>query len=200
MRALFSRAEDRRFRRSLALLGLGPVLVVIALMGWVRRPAATGQGQLVPQPVPFDHRLHVRGLGVDCRYCHSGAERSPHAGLPPTEACVPCHNPTWFASAVFAPVRASLASGTPIPWRRVHTLPDFVFFDHRIHVTQGIGCERCHGRVEEMDRVRQVAPLTMTWCLDCHRQPARATRAANDTGTASRRSLRSITDCSGCHR
>ena len=119
-----------------------------------------------------DHRIHVAGLRIDCRYCHQGADRAAYAGLPATAVCVSCHTPLWLSSQVFTGVRQSLASNRPIPWRRVNQLPDFVFFNHAIHARGGIGCESCHGRVDRMAQVSQAAPLTMSWCVGCHRNEA----------------------------
>ena len=215
MGALFSRRADRRVRVALTLLGATPILALLGLMVWVRTPGSTGQGRSPVQPVPFDHRIHVRGLGIDCRYCHAMVERSAYAGVPPTRTCQGCHQPQWLASRPFEPVRASLAGGGPVPWRRVHTLPDFVFFDHSIHVAKGVGCESCHGRVDRMAVVRQVAPLTMAWCLDCHRHPEASLRPPSEITTmgyrpapdqpsgpalAERLKVRRVTHCSGCHR
>jgi hypothetical protein len=151
---------------ALTLVG-GPV----ALMAWMRAPDATGRGQPIAQPIAFDHRLHAGAFHIDCRYCHSEVERSAVAGVPPTTTCVPCHSAVWMNGPLLAPVRRSLATGVPIAWQRVHRLPDFVYFDHAVHVAKGIGCESCHGRVDQMARVVQTAPLTMGWCLDCHRAP-----------------------------
>ncbi len=170
-RALFSPMAARRFRRALGAALLLPMLLIGGLMAWVRTPAATGEGRAPVQPVAFDHRIHAGALAIDCRYCHAEAARSATAGLPPSSACVACHQPALFASRMFDPVRTSLATGTPIVWRRVNRLPDFVYFDHAVHVGNGVGCETCHGRVDRMARVRQATPLTMAWCLDCHRAP-----------------------------
>jgi hypothetical protein len=148
------------------------VAVPAALIGWVRSPIARGEHVVVRQPVPFDHRIHTFALRIDCRYCHVDAERDAWAGIPSTQQCVQCHNALWLASRDFLPVRRSLATGTPIPWARVTQLPDFVYFNHAAHVRKGVGCETCHGRVDRMRVVRQVAPLTMSWCVDCHRDPA----------------------------
>ncbi len=193
MSALFTPRGDRQFRWLVLALLLGPWVLAGSLMAWVRRPAATGEDRLVEQPVPFDHRIHAQGLRIDCRYCHAGALRSRYAGLPPTEACVSCHNPVLLESATFAPVRASLATGRAIPWRRVHRLPDFVFFNHAVHLAAGFTCTSCHGAVDTMQVVRQVEPLTMRWCLDCHR--AQSTGADHQTGDRRR-----LTHCSTCHR
>jgi len=171
MTALFPRWSNTAVRIVLVGLALGAVGVPAAMMAWVRTPNATGQGVPVEQPVAFDHRLHVRGFRIDCRYCHATVERAATAGMPASAACVPCHNQAWLQADAFEPVRRSLATGRPIAWQRVTRLADFVYFDHSVHVTKGIGCEACHGRVDRMARVVQAAPLTMSWCLDCHRNP-----------------------------
>lgn len=190
--------------------------VPLALMAWVRTPNVTRRYAPVSQPVPFDHRLHVTGFGIDCRYCHSAVERSPTAGIPAASACVPCHSQLWMSSPPLAPVRQSLASGRPIEWNRVHTLPDFVYFDHSAHVTKGVGCETCHGRVDQMARVYQAAPLTMQWCVSCHRDPRPHLRPDSAITTMGWRApegqpalgrrlgaayhVRALTNCSTCHR
>jgi hypothetical protein len=170
----------------------------------------------ISQPVAFDHLLHAGPLRIDCRYCHAGADRSAWAGLPSTQQCVSCHTPLWMSTALLAPVRRSLATGKPIHWKRVTQLPDFVYFDHAIHVNKGVGCETCHGRVDRMTQARQVAPLTMAWCVDCHRNPAPHLRPiaaitamgwtppgpADSLGTVlmERYHVHSLTNCSTCHR
>ncbi len=199
---------------------LAGVLVILAIpvlaMGWVRTPWARGIGEHVTQPVAFDHRVHVVGERIDCRYCHSDAERSTVAGMPSTQKCVACHTPLWLSSSEFAPVRQSLATGRPIPWRRVTELPGFVYFDHSIHVQKGVGCETCHGRVDQMAQVEQTAPLTMGWCLSCHRDATPALRpvsamtamgwaprpGSNDLGRALalRYHVHRLTNCTTCHR
>lgn len=166
-----------------ALLGAG---LLAAPMWYARSPYATGQDDPVLQPIAFDHRHHVGDDGVPCLYCHDGADRAPYAGIPPTARCMGCHAQVWNDSTALAPVRASAASGEPIHWRRVTAVPDFVYFDHAIHVRGGIDCARCHGDVAGMRAVYQVAPMTMQWCLDCHRNPPAG--------------LRSLTHCSTCHR
>jgi len=130
----------------------------------------------VDQPVEFSHEHHVRGLGIDCRYCHTTVEQSAYAGMPPTETCMNCHSQLWTTSPLLAPVRASYLSDQPIPWQRVNNLADFVYFKHNIHVNKGIGCASCHGPVDRMPLTWQAAPLTMEWCLECHRNPARYVR------------------------
>jgi len=199
-----------------ALLVVG---LPVALMAWVRTPFATGEGGMVAQPVPFDHRVHAHSLRVDCRFCHASVELAATAGVPPTTACVGCHTKALQESPTFAPVRASLASGRPIPWRRVNALPDFVYFDHSIHVAKGVGCESCHGRVDEMAQVSQATPLSMGWCVSCHRNPVASLRPREEittmgwleTHTARSRDsigarlmhtngVLSLTSCSTCHR
>jgi hypothetical protein len=217
--ALFPPRANAFARGSLLAVIVVAVAVPLALMVYVRTSFATGEHADIAQPIPFDHRIHARGLRIDCRFCHSTVERAATAGIPPTIACVGCHNKAWRESEQFAPVRASLQSGRPIPWRRVNALPDFVYFDHSIHVAKGVGCATCHGRVDQMERVSQATPLSMRWCLDCHRDPARHLRPRTaiasmewtpPAGHAARDSLaaalaaeyrvRRLTDCSDCHR
>jgi len=124
------------------------------------------------QPVPFSHQHHVSGVGLDCRYCHWPVEESSFAGIPPTQVCMNCHSQIWNEAPTLEPVRASFRTGDPIRWTRVHDLPDYAYFNHSIHVKKGIGCTSCHGRVDKMPLMWKEAPLTMEWCLDCHRNPA----------------------------
>jgi hypothetical protein len=213
MPALFSPRSNRIARASLGAALLLAVGLPVALMFWVRTPAVTEQGRSATQPVPFDHRIHAGDLRIDCRYCHYTADRGASAGMPATETCVPCHNAAWMASAIFAPVRQSLSTRRPIPWQRVHRLPDFVFFNHAIHAKGGVACESCHGRVDRMAQVSQAAPLTMGWCIDCHRNPephrrpddAIATMGWHPSSGAAPAPLgaeriHEITTCSACHR
>ncbi len=165
-------------------------------MLYARSPYATGRSQPVAQPVAFDHRHHVADDAIDCRYCHQTVERSAWAGLPATEVCMGCHAQIWSRSPILAAVRAAHFEGTPIPWVRVHRLPEFVYFDHSIHVAKGVGCAVCHGEVERMAAVEQASPMTMGWCLDCHRDPARA--LGEEVVRA--RDLRPRTSCTTCHR
>ena len=125
-----------------------------------------------PQPVPFSHKHHVGGLGIDCRYCHSSVAEGPRAGLPPTHTCMTCHSQIWTNAAMLAPVRRSLADNTSLRWHRVARLPQYVYFRHDIHIAKGIGCETCHGRVDRMPLMVEAVPFTMDFCLDCHRDPA----------------------------
>ncbi len=216
MAALFSRWFDS-LARAVFTIAAGVVVGVPAfLMIWVRTPQVDGRYDPVTQPVEFDHRHHVADDGIDCRYCHDLVERSPYAGVPPTSRCLNCHNQIWNSSPLLEPVWESYVTGRPIPWVRVHQLPGFVYFDHSIHVNKGVGCESCHGRVDRMARVYQVAPLTMGWCLDCHRDPAphlrplaavttmgwEPERPHEEIGAEIMRSLgvRKLTHCTACHR
>jgi hypothetical protein len=216
MTALFPRWANTVVRATLVAGACGVVGVPVALMAWVRTPNATRRYQPVAQPIAFDHRIHVTGQRIDCRYCHFSVERAATAGIPASSACVACHSDTWMRSKDLALVRVSVATGQPIRWNRVNALPDFVYFNHAIHVDKGIGCESCHGRVDRMGVVYQAAPLTMSWCLECHRDPASQLRPVSEITTmgwtppAPQRQLgdalvrennvRSLTTCTTCHR
>jgi hypothetical protein len=216
MTALFPSWATRAARVILAVGITALVVTPLFAMVWVRTPLARGEDLHIAQPVPFDHRVHVNGLRIDCRYCHAGAERGAWAGLPETSKCVSCHTQTWIASSAFAPVRKSIATGRPIPWRRVNELPDFVYFNHAIHVNKGVGCETCHGRIDQMAQVRQAVPLTMGWCLSCHVDPAPNLRPLNAVTTMGWTATKSdsammrtvlagyhvkrLTNCTTCHR
>jgi hypothetical protein len=143
---------------------------------WLRSPYATQVDVIRDQPVPFSHDHHFSGLGIDCRYCHATVETAAFAGMPSTETCMGCHSLIWRDSPLLAPVRESWRTKKPLVWTRVHDLPDFVYFNHSIHVAKGIGCESCHGRVDQMPLMRRAASLHMEWCLDCHEHPDRQLR------------------------
>ena len=172
MSALFRRRSNTTFRYVLGAVALAAVGGLTGLLVYQRVPFGTRQLEEVAQPVQFDHRHHVVDDAIDCRYCHQGVERGASAGIPSTALCMNCHAQVWNKSPRLEPVRASYFTGRPIDWVRVHQLPDFVYFNHRIHVSKGIGCETCHGRVDRMPAIHQEAPLTMGWCLACHRNPA----------------------------
>lgn len=153
----------------------------LAAFAWVltqifRSSYATNVGVAIEQPVPFSHEHHVAGLGIDCRYCHSSVEESRFADIPPTHTCMTCHVQIWADSPVLEPVRSSFETGEPILWIRVNDLADFVYFDHSIHVANGVGCETCHGRVDRMPLTWKAHTLYMDWCLECHREPERFVR------------------------
>jgi len=141
-----------------------------------RSPYTTDQRVPRVQQVPFSHQHHVSGLGIDCRYCHTSVEDSAFAGIPPTHTCMSCHSQVWVDAPMLAPVRQSLATEQPLHWTRVNQLPDFVFFNHSIHVQKGIGCSTCHGRVDQMPLTWKEHSLYMRWCLDCHEAPERQLR------------------------
>lgn len=176
MGQLFHRSTNSIARLSIVgtLIAVGALLWFFAQMQ--RSPYYTYQGVAKDQPVPFSHQHHVEGLGVDCRYCHTSVEVSGFAGIPPTKTCMNCHAQIWTNAQMLEPVRESFRSGRSLVWTRVHDLPDFVYFDHSIHVNKGVGCASCHGRVDQMPLMFQAAPLTMEWCLDCHRQPEKFLR------------------------
>lgn len=204
------------------ILLIAILVVPFAAIGmgyWVMRSEyVTDQSIVLSQPVPFSHEHHVGGLGLDCRYCHSGVEKSPVAGVPPTHTCMTCHSELFTQAEMLAPVRRSLAENQPIRWNKVYKLPDYVYFDHSIHIAKGVGCTTCHGSVEQMPLMRKATPLTMGWCLDCHRNPApnlRPTSAIFDPNwnppknqsEEGRKLLAQyhiatshLTDCSVCHR
>jgi hypothetical protein len=171
MSALFTPRSNGTFRLVLATLAAGAIGTLGALMVYARVPAGTGQAEQVGQPVQFDHRHHVQDDLIDCRYCHTTVDRAATAGIPSTELCLNCHSQIWNKSPLLDLVRASWFSDRPIEWVRVHRLPDFAYFNHAIHVNKGVGCVECHGRVDLMPAVEQVQPLSMGWCLDCHRDP-----------------------------
>ena len=170
------------------------------------------------QPVPYSHQLHAGQMGMDCRYCHVNVEKSWVASVPPTQVCMNCHTNVKKDSPLLQPVRDSWASGNPVPWVKIHKAPDYVYFDHSRHVTRGVGCVECHGRIDTMEVVKQVQPLTMGWCLECHRDPAPHIRPVDmitkmdwqPPAGESRESfgkklveqnhIQPPTDCSRCHR
>jgi hypothetical protein len=168
------------------------------------------------QPIQFSHERHVAGNGIDCRYCHTSVETSAFAGIPPTKTCMNCHSQIFATSPYLEPVRASFRTGESIKWTRVHDLPDFVYFDHSIHVAKGVGCSTCHGRVDRMPLMYQVASLQMQWCLDCHRNPERfvrpreavyrmdyeppADQLALGKKLVADYQIQKLTSCSTCHR
>lgn len=190
-----------------------------AVFGWdqlLRSPYVTGVHVAREQPVPFSHKHHVAGLGIDCRFCHTSVEDSAFAGIPPTKTCMGCHSLVWKDTPMLEPVRESYRTDEPLRWTRVHDLPDFVYFDHSIHVKKGIGCTTCHGQVDEMPLMSRENTLNMDWCLSCHRHPERNVRPREEVFSTDwdpdslsteeraqlveRYHIESMTNCSTCHR
>lgn len=180
MGQIFSPAADTWMRLFLAggvSLAVGSTLFAVGL---ARSDWVTGANIHPPrQPVPFSHRHHAGEMGIDCRACHTSVADSARAGLPATHTCMTCHSQIWTGAPMLAPVRESLAQNTSLNWHRVAVLPDYVYFRHDIHVRKGVGCVECHGRVDKMPLMERAVPLTMQFCLDCHRDPAPRLRPAN---------------------
>ena len=195
---------------------LGSLLVLGYTMD--RGPWTTGVQIAPEQPIPFSHKHHVKDDGIDCRYCHTSVETSSYAGLPPTEICMSCHSQIWINATLLQPLRDSWTSGRSIAWVRVHDLPDFVYFNHSIHINKGIGCSACHGRVDEMALTYKVNTLNMNWCINCHRDPAKLIRPRSEVFNidyvyppeaeqmklgrklVEEYHVQSLTDCVTCHR
>jgi len=187
---------------------------VVWLLVW--SPYSTAVGVPMNQAVPFSHEHHVGGLGIDCRYCHTGVETAAFAGVPSTRTCMTCHSQLWTEAPLLEPVRESLIANEPMRWKRVHALPDYVYFDHSAHVTSGISCVSCHGRVDRMPLVAKQETLYMRWCLECHRHPERKLRDRSEVFDMASRDpepevglerLKAyhiqparLLDCSLCHR
>lgn len=195
------------------------LLLATSLWAWdaaLRSPYMTQVGVVREQPVAFSHAHHVAGLGLDCRYCHTAVEESASAGIPSTKVCMTCHSQVWSDAPILEPVRESWRTDRPLEWTRVHDLPDFVYFDHAIHVKKGVGCVECHGRVDEMPLMWAEAPLTMDWCVQCHRDPGPKLRPRAEVFSMEwdqdeldeeehaallrEYHVQSMTDCSTCHR
>ena len=172
MAQVFDRSSNALARFSLVLTGVIVIALGVTLDQLQRSPWVTRQGQRPDQPVPFSHKHHVEGLGLQCQYCHTQVEKAAYAGIPPTKTCINCHAQIWTNAELLEPVRQSWATGASIQWIRVHDLPDYVYFNHEIHVNKGIGCASCHGRVDQMPLMYQQNTLQMEWCLNCHRNPA----------------------------
>ncbi|HEY1725474.1 MAG TPA: cytochrome c3 family protein [Steroidobacteraceae bacterium] len=209
--------KDFGFFFRLGLIAAIAVIIVAAML-WragMDYPAAINAG--VEQPVPFSHKHHVGDEGIDCRYCHASVEQSAFAGVPALSTCMTCHSQLFTGQQALAPLVAAFRSGGGLRWLRINQLPDFVYFDHSIHIAKGVGCVSCHGAVDQMPLTWRVAPLTMQWCLECHRNPERYLRPrdqivnlhwkADDQQALGARLLaeyhidkRRLTDCSVCHR
>lgn len=203
-------------------LMLAPVLALapIGLIGaiwYYFSPSFTDVGYQPDQPVPYSHKLHAGDLGIDCRYCHVGVEKGPHAGVPPTQTCMNCHASVKKDSPLLTPVRESWTSGESMQWVRIHKAPDYVYFDHSAHIRATIGCEACHGRIDQAVVVKQEQPLSMSWCLECHKAPENYLRPrgtatvmgykpeggdqlALGTKLKKENNINPPINCSGCHR
>jgi hypothetical protein len=180
MAQVFDRSSNALIRMSLVLTGIIVIALGVTLNELQRSPWVTRQGQRPDQPIPFSHKHHVEGLGLQCQYCHTSVEQSSYAGIPPTKTCINCHSQIWTNAELLEPVRQSWATGASIQWIRVHDLPDYVYFNHEVHVNKGIGCASCHGRVDEMPLMYQQNTLQMEWCLNCHRNPASNLRPTSE--------------------
>lgn len=199
---------------------VGAILFVIGLGAfgyWLARSSYyTKVGVDVEQPVPFSHRHHVEGVGIDCRFCHTSVEKSSFAGIPPTATCMKCHNIIWKESPALEPVRESWRTGKPLNWWRVHDLPDHVYFNHSVHIAKGVSCLECHGQVNNMPLMRKQNTLHMEWCLACHRDPVKRLSPKEEVFNmhwqkpenikelqkqlAEKYKVKSVQNCSACHR
>jgi Cytochrome c7 and related cytochrome c len=219
MPQIFHYSANYWARTSIILTGC-----LVAFVAWAgytidRGGYETRQLEAREQPIPFSHAHHVGALGIDCRYCHTSVEESSFANIPPTKTCINCHSQIWNTSPTLEPVRASYRTGESISWTRVHDLPDFVYFNHSIHVTKGVGCESCHGRVDKMPLMWKANTLEMSWCLECHRAPQKVLRPLDQITTMGyvpegdqeeigrqlmaqyhTPDVRVLTSCSTCHR
>ncbi|MDR9417888.1 cytochrome c3 family protein [Gracilimonas sp.] len=197
------------------LIGLIVLLNVLIFGVWYFfSPEYTDVGYAPEQPVPYSHKLHVDQLGLDCQYCHTNVFDSKFANIPATQTCMNCHNQIQTDSEKLALVRESWETGKSIEWVRVHNLADYAYFNHSAHVNVGVGCESCHGRVDKMEVVYQAEPLSMSWCLDCHREPEKYIRPVDEVTTmgyqienqleigkelVDKNNIHAPTYCQGCH-
>jgi hypothetical protein len=216
MAQLFTQTASNAFRVLIVLALLAAVGSAVLAYLWARADATWNVGKPAPQPVPFRHDLHAGSLGIDCRYCHSNVERAADAGMPSAQTCMTCHSQVWAGASVLEPVRSSLTLGQPIRWTSVHRLPDHAYFNHAAHVTKGVACETCHGRVDRMTRTVKTRTLSMGWCLECHRDPVPHLRPREavfamgykphgrdlpeDIRTFYREASQRLTSCNTCHR
>ncbi|HEX9018103.1 MAG TPA: cytochrome c3 family protein [Anaerolineaceae bacterium] len=204
-----------------SILAVLVLLVVVTggLVWYVHSSTFTQVGVTIPQPVPFPHSFHVGVVGLNCRYCHESVDKSSFAGMPPTETCMSCHSIIKTSSPLLAPVRDSYKTGQPVQWNRVYKVPDYVYFNHEIHVNKGVACETCHGRVDQQATAVRVKYFYMSWCLDCHRDPTQYLRPkdkvyemgytpSGDQKTVGAQLVKDynvmppsqLTNCSICHR
>jgi hypothetical protein len=217
--SLFRPKHNTLAQLSLLIVAGGALGTLGGVFIYVRSPLARGMQDPIEQPIQFDHRHHTRDEGIDCRFCHNTVDRSPHAGIPDSQLCLNCHSQIWNQSPLLEPLRRSYFEGKPIVWKKVNDVPDFVYFNHAIHVNKGVGCVTCHGRVDQMAAVEKEHPMTMAWCLDCHRNPEphlrpvdevtnmtwkpegdAAATAALGRELAQQNQVHTRTSCTTCHR
>jgi len=206
---------------TIARVSIYGAVILIAILGYAvnvvnQTSYVTEVHNARPQPVPFSHKHHVGELGLDCRYCHTSVEVSSSAGMPPTQTCMTCHSQIWTNAAMLEPVRVSYRDSKPIEWTRVNALPDFVYFNHSIHVAKGVGCTTCHGPVGEMNITWRENSLYMRWCLECHNAPEKFLRPKSEVFNAfytppsdqealgnrlmTEYKVQKLTTCTTCHR
>ncbi len=212
---LFSKKHDLIARGLTALVALG-ALGGAAAYTFISHPSNLDVGYQPEQPIPYSHKLHAGGLGMDCYYCHSTVEKAAHAAIPSTETCMNCHVRVKPQSPYMVKLKESYDSGKPLEWVKVHKLPDYVYFNHSAHISAGVSCVSCHGRIDQMIEVKQVEPMSMAWCLDCHRNPAARLRPVELVTNLSwqpdrdpaeigreiiaQKHIAPPVNCSGCHR
>jgi len=210
-----------RSTNTISRVSIYGAVILIAILGYAvnvvnQTSYVTEVHNARPQPVPFSHKHHSGELGLDCRYCHTSVEVSSSAGMPPTQTCMSCHSQIWTGAAILEPVRASFRDSTPIAWTRVNALPDFVYFNHSIHVAKGVGCTTCHGPVAEMNITWRENSLYMRWCLECHNAPEKYLRPKSEVFNAfyeppsdqealgnrlmKEYKVQKLTYCTTCHR
>ncbi len=200
-------------KKFVTVLALGTPLYLLGLVAFGITPEALREGYQPEQPVPYSHATHVGKLGLSCEYCHNTVTKAGHAAIPPAATCMNCHTSIHYNSPKLQPVREAYTEDKKLAWVRVHDLPDYSYFNHSAHVTRGVGCESCHGRIDQMEEVYQVKPLTMGWCLDCHNNPEPHLREPKDVtvmgyvqpegnGAVLREKyqINPSLDCSTCHR
>ena len=213
MAQIFHRSTNHLSKASI----FGGVFIVVAIIFIFAKlstgPYVNDQNVVRQQPIPFSHEHHVRGLGIDCRYCHTSVEESSYAGIPSAKTCMSCHSQVWTNAEVLEPLRQAYRTGQPIHWTRVHNLPQYVYFNHSIHVAKGVACTTCHGPVNQMPLMYQQNTLHMTWCLECHRHPEKFVgpkEAVFQTEESARgeafvkkyhvKNAQKLSDCYACHR
>ncbi len=217
MKPIFPKSLDFLIRATGAFLGLS-IVTGVAAYTYFTLPVNIDTGYRPEQPVPYSHKLHAGNVGMDCYYCHNTVTKSGHAAIPATETCMNCHTRVKTDSALLAPIRKSYATGEPVKWVKIHALPDYAYFNHSAHLSAGVSCVSCHGRVDQMVEVTQVKPLNMAWCLDCHRNPAPnlrptefvtkldweppAGKTATEIGMeiVKAKGINPPVNCGGCHR